>query len=303
MSGHHHHSSGEHVHHHHLDMALALTAMFAVVEFAGGWISNSLALLADAVHMSSDVVALGIAAFAGRLALRPAHSGMTYGYGRAKVLAAQANGVALWFLSGWIIWEAFGRLAEPPEVGAGIVIAVGVVGLIVNVVILRWLHGAHDINSRAAYWHVLGDMLGSIAAIVAGVVIFLTGWMPIDPILSFLVAAILAWGGWNLLHETTSELMEATPVDIDVSRLETVMHEADGILAIHHLHIWTLPGGGWAISAHIVVEDLQCWDQTLVDLQTILHEVGVKHATLQPESGATYCNQHCCEPCEHEKVL
>jgi len=301
MSGNHHHSSADHVHHH-LDMALLLTAVFAIVEFAGGWISNSLALLADAVHMSSDVVALAIAAFAGRLALRPAHNGMTYGYGRAKVLAAQANGVALWFLSGWIVWEAFGRLTEPPEVRGGIVIAVAFVGLIVNVVILKWLHGAHDINTRAAYWHVLGDMLGSVAAIIAGIVIFFTGWMPIDPILSFLVAAILAWGGWNLLCETTSELMEAAPLDIDLSTLETLICAVHGVSGSHHIHIWKLPGGERALSAHVVVEDLQCWDQTLAALQVVLHEAGVKHSTLQPESDTKHCNQHCCEPCDHERA-
>jgi len=302
MPGHHLHQ-GEYMQHHHLDIALFITAVFAIVEFAGGWISNSLALLADAVHMSSDVVALGIAAFAGRLALRPAHNGMTYGYGRAKVLAAQANGVALWFLSGWIVWEAFGRLSEPPEVRGWIVIVVGFVGLIVNVVILKWLHGAHDINTRAAYWHVLGDMLGSVAAIVAGIVIFFIGWMPIDPILSFLVAAILAWGGWNLLCETTSELMAATPLDVDVSTLEALMRAIPGVSGSHHMHIWTLPGGGRALSAHIVVEDLKCWDQTLATLQAKLHEAGVEHSTLQPESDTKPCNQHCCEPCDHEKVL
>ncbi len=302
MSGQHQHQ-GKHVHHHHLDMALVLTAVFAIVEFAGGWISNSLALLADAVHMSSDVVALGIAAFAGRLALRPAHNGMTYGYGRAKVLAAQVNGVALWILCGWIVWEAFGRMSEPPEVRGGIVIVVGFIGLVINIVILKWLHGADDINTRAAYWHVLGDMLGSVAAIIAGVVIFMTGWMPIDPILSLLVAAILAWGGWNLLCETTSELMEAAPLDIDQLKLEKLMCGVEGVAGSHHIHIWKLPGGERALSAHIVVENLQCWDQTLAALQSVLHEAGLEHSTLQPESDTLPCNQHCCEPCDHEKVL
>lgn len=298
MSGHHHHHDGP-SHHHHLDMALALTALFAIVEFAGGWISNSLALLADAVHMSSDVVALGIAAFAGRVAMRPAHNGMTYGYGRARVLAAQANGVALWFLSGWIVWEAFGRLLDPPDVQGWIVIVIGFIGLLVNLVILKWLHGADDINTRAAYWHVLGDALGSVAAIVAGATIFLTGWMPIDPILSFLVAGILAWGGWNLLRETTGELMAATPSDVDVVVLEKLMCGVTGVSGTHHIHLWKLPGGGRALSAHIVVEALQEWDQTLALLQQHLREAGIEHVTLQPESDSQDCNHHCCEPCDH----
>ena len=295
MSEHHH----GHSHHQHLNMALMLTAAFAIVEFAGGWLSNSLALLADAVHMSSDVVALGIAAFAGRLAMRPAHNGMTFGYGRARVLAAQANGVALWFLSGWIVWEAFGRLLNPPEVQGWLVIVIGFVGLVVNLVILKWLHGAEDINTRAAYWHVLGDALGSVAAIIAGIVIFFSGWMPIDPLLSFLVAGILGWGGWNLLRETTGELMEATPSDLDMLKLEQAMCEVDGVSEIHHIHIWKLPDGGRALSAHVVVDNLQRWDQTLILLQQKLKESGVEHVTLQPESGAQDCNHHCCEPCNH----
>ena len=298
MSGHHHHPHDEHAHHH-LNMALALTALFAIVEFAGGWISNSLALLADAVHMSSDVVALGIAAFAGRLAMRPADHGMTYGYGRARVLAAQANGVALWFLSGWIVWEAVGRLFEPPEVQGWIVIAVGFVGLLVNLIILKWLHGAHDINTRAAYWHVIGDALGSVAAIVSGIVIFFAAWMPIDPILSFLVAVILAWGGWNLLSEATAELMEAAPSNVDMLMLEKCMCDVQGVSATHHIHIWKLPGGGLALSAHIIVEQLDQWDQTLALLQQSLQQIGLEHITLQPESGLEPCELHCCDTCEH----
>ena len=177
-----------HNHHHHLDAALVLTAIFAVVELAGGLMAHSLALLADAAHMASDVIALALAAIAGRIALRPAHANMTYGYGRARVLAALANGLGLWFLSGWIFWEATGRLNSPPEVAGEIVLIVATIGLLINIIVLKWLHGSHDLNTRAAYWHVIGDALGSVAAIVAGLVIVVTGWMPIDPILSFLVA-------------------------------------------------------------------------------------------------------------------
>lgn len=301
MSEHHHHNHGQHghSHHHKLDMALALTAVFAIVEFAGGLISNSLALLADAVHMSSDVVALGLASFAGRLAMKPAHNGMTYGYGRVKVLAAQVNGLALWFLSGWIVWEAFGRLLDPPEVSGWIVIAVGSVGLVINLVILKWLHGDHDINTRAAYWHVSGDLLGSVAAIIAGIVIFFSGWMPIDPILSFLVAVILAWGGWSLLRETTAELMEAVPSEIDLLKLETAMGKVEGVTGTHHIHLWKMPAGGLALSAHVEVAELHQWDQILVILQLQLQQAGVKHATLQPESASQSCEHHCCDPCDH----
>ncbi len=272
-------------HHHHggLNAAFWLTAGFAVVELAGGLISNSLALLADAGHMASDVVALGLAMVAGRIAARPAHAGMSYGYGRAKVLAAQVNGVMLWFLSGWIVWEAFSRLMAPPPVQGGLVIWVAVIGLVINMIVMRWLHGSHDINTRAAYWHVLGDALGSVAAIIAGVTILFTGWMLIDPLLSFVVAAILAWGGWRLVRETTMALMEGAPVDMDVAMLRETMQKVEGVVEVHHIHIWHLPAGDPAISAHIQLESMAQWPTLLPTLLALLKTHGIAHATLQPE--------------------
>lgn len=293
------HCCGHH-HHHHLDAALLLTAAFAIIEFVTGWLANSLALLADAVHMTSDVVALGLAAFAARLAARPAHRGMSFGYGRARVLAAQANGIALWLLAGWIVWEAIGRLLNPPAVQGGMVIVVALIGFALNLVVLKWLHGHDDLNTRAAYWHVLGDLLGSAAAVVAGIVIFTTGWMAIDPLLSLLVAAILAWGGWRLLNETLRELMEATPAGIDSEALERTLCAVDGVAGVHHIHVWKPAGDSLAISAHIDVADLAEWDKTLVLLQQTLHEEGIDHVTLQPESSNEACKQHCCEPCDHQ---
>ncbi|GAV21099.1 cobalt-zinc-cadmium efflux system protein [Mariprofundus micogutta] len=294
MSGHHHGHEHSHSHGHKLDAALGLTLLFAIVELLGGWISNSLALLADAAHMSSDVVALALAAFASRLAVKPAHNGMTYGYGRARVLAAQLNGFALWFLSGWIVWEAVGRLAAPPEVQGGMVIVIGIIGLTVNLIILKWLHGEHDINSRAAYWHVVGDALGSVAAVVAGVIIYFTGWMPIDPILSCLVAAILAWGGWRLVRETTIELMEAAPQVLDMDAVETSLKGAAGVTGVHHTHLWRLPDSRMAISSHIEIESISEWDCILPNLLELLRKQGIEHATLQPESSHLENN---CTPC------
>ncbi len=270
-------------HHHALNAAFWLTAVFAVVELVGGFMANSLALMADAGHMVSDVAALGLAMFAGRIAKRPAHGKMTYGYGRAKVLAAQVNGLMLWFLSGWIVWEAVGRLADPPDVQGGMVLWIAVVGLMINLIIMRWLHGSHDINTRAAYWHVLGDALGSVAAIIAGVVILLTGWMPIDPLLSFLVAGILSWGGWRLVSETTLELMEAVPQELDVTAITQDMQSAEGVVGIHHVHLWRLPAGKLAMSAHIQIDDMEHWTALLPALVVMLNQYNIEHATLQPE--------------------
>jgi len=266
-----------------LSAALWLTTVFALVELAGGLLSGSLALLADAGHMASDVVALGLAVMAGNIAMRPAHGRMTYGYGRAKVLAAQANGLGLWFLSGWIVWEAVGRLSDPPQVKGGIVLAIAVVGLLVNIIVLRWLHGEGDLNTRAAYWHVLGDALGSVAAIASGLIILLTGWMPIDPILSFLVAGILAWGGWRLIRETTHELMEAVPEGVNVHEIERTVREVEGIAGIHHVHVWRLPDGQLAMSAHVQIDAMGNWPSILPALLAALKKRGIDHATLQPE--------------------
>jgi len=270
-------------HHHSLNAAFWLTAVFALVELIGGLMSNSLALLADAGHMLSDVVALALAMLARAIAARPAHAQMTYGYGRAKVLAAQFNGMALWFLSAWIIWEAVGRLSNPPVVQGALVIWIAGIGLLVNLIILRWLHGSHDINTRAAYWHVLGDALGSIAAIIAGVVILLSGWMLIDPLLSFLVAIIVAWGGWRLVRETTLELMEAVPKELDYDAVTEAIQAIEGVVGIHHIHLWRLPIGKLAVSAHIQINDMGEWPVLLPLLLETLKQQNIEHATLQPE--------------------
>lgn len=286
--GHHHH----HDHHGHtpLNAALLLTLLFAVIEALGGWISGSLALLADAVHMLSDVGALALAAIAQRIAARPAHAGMTYGYGRARVLAAQANGLALLFVACWIVWVAIERLQSPPQVHGGLMLGVALAGLVVNVVILRWLHGGHDINTRAAYWHVLGDLLGSVAAVVAGAIIVWTGWMPIDPLLSFVVAAILVWGGWRLVRDTTMQLMEGAPPDIDMQQVERSMLDTDGVDGVHHVHLWMLPDGRSALSAHVQVGSMRDWPVLLPRLLSVLSEAGIAHATLQPEEDEGCCD-------------
>jgi len=288
MSDHHHHDHHHHGHHHHdshssLNKAVVLTTLFALVELAGGLLSGSLALLADAAHMTSDIVALGLALMASQVARRPATSRMSYGYGRVKLFAAQFNGLALWFLSGWIGWEAFNRLTSPHAVDGPILLGVAVVGLVVNLVILNWLHGDDDLNSRAAFWHVLGDALGSVAAIVAGVVIMLTGWVAIDPLLSFLVTAILIWGGWRLMRETTLEFMESVPEGFHVDEVQAAMGDIDGVKGSHHVHLWKLPNGQVALSAHVEVDTMQAWQSVLPSLLSMLHERGISHATLQPE--------------------
>jgi len=289
--------AGHNHHHTSLNAAFWLTAVFALVEVVGGLMANSLALLADAGHMVSDVAALGLAMLASRIAKRPAHAQMNYGYGRAKVLAALASGLMLWLLCVWISWEAIGRLANPPQVQGGMVMLIAAIGLIINLIIMRWLHGSHDINTRAAYWHVLGDALGSVAAILAGTVIWLTGWMPIDPLLSFLVAGILAWGGWRLVHETTLELMEALPQEIDFSLIKQAMRKTNGVIGVHHIHLWRLPNTQLAVSAHVQIGDMSHWPEILPALRQALQQHDVNHITLQPEFSCCDQNNDTNKPC------
>ena len=281
-------------HSHPLNAALWLTAAFMLAEFVGGYMASSLALMADAGHMASDVMALGLAMVAQRIATRPAHAGMTYGYGRVKVLAAQVNGLTLWFLSGWIVWEAIGRLASPPTVQGEMVLVIASIGLVINLIVMRWLHGSHDLNTRAAYWHVLGDALGSVAAIVAGAVILLTGWMSIDPILSFFVAGVLVWGGWRLVREPTLELMEALPQGVDIEVIKQDLVKVKGVIGVHHIHIWRLPNAKLAASAHIQLEVMEDWPKILLMLQDVLALYHVEHATLQPELGCCGDDNKCC---------
>lgn len=284
------HSGDSHAAHPSLQAALILTTLFAVIEAVGGWISGSLALMADAVHMVSDVAALALAALAQRIAQRPAHAGMTYGYGRAQVLAAQVNGLALLFVAGWIGWVAVERLQAPPEVQGGLMLAVAAAGLLVNIIVLRWLHGGHDINTRAAYWHVLGDLLGSVAAVAAGVIIMSTGWMPVDPLLSFIVAGVLVWGGWRLVRDTTLQLMEGAPTGVEIEEIRQCVLGVKGVDDVHHVHVWTLPDGRLALSAHVLVDDMQDWPKILPALLSALDAVGISHATLQPENDDGSCH-------------
>jgi len=278
--GHHHH---EHGHHHGLKGAFWLALIFAIVELVSGLISHSLALLADAAHMLSDVAALALAMLAGRIAQRPAHAGMSYGYGRAKILAAQVNAGMLCLLAVWIVWEAIGRFFNPPQVQGHLVIGVAVIGLVINLIMMKWMHGDHDINTRAAYWHVVGDALGSVVAVISGIIIVTTGWMLVDPILSCLVAMILAWGGWKLICETSMELMEAAPSDVDMPVMIRDLEALDAVRHVHHIHVWRLPSSQLAFSAHIQLDDMQYWLETAASLKKILQSHGMQHVTLQAE--------------------
>jgi cobalt-zinc-cadmium efflux system protein len=269
-------------------LALSLTGSFALIEFAGGWLANSLALISDAGHMVTDTAALALAAIAARVALRPADTRMTYGRGRIDVLAGLANGVFMLVLVVMIGLSAVQRLWQPASVAGGTVIVLGLLGLAINLVVLKVLHGGEQsLNLRGAMLHVIGDLLGSIGATVAGLVIWLTGWTPIDPLLSLLICGLIVLASVQLLREALNVLMEAVPRHLDLAEIGYAMAAAPGVQSVHDLHVWTLGAGHCALSAHIQIGQLEDWPGVLIGLQALLRErFGINHATLQPEPAA-----------------
>ncbi len=281
----HHH---EHAHHGggaQFRWALLITLAFAIIESLGGYWSGSLALLGDAGHMFSDAVALGLAALAAWIAKRPPSARLSYGFVRAEVVTALLNGLIMLLVVTGIAIEAVERLSRPQPVAGGMVIAVAAAGLVANVVVAFVLsRGEQSINSRAALLHVMGDLLGSIAALIAGAVIYATGWMPIDPILSLLVAGLILFSTLNLLREAFYVLMEGVPPHLQLENVGYEMAKVAGVRGVHDLHIWNLSTGRAALSAHLEMDDLNSWQPILAGMRAMLHErFEIDHITLQPE--------------------
>ncbi|MGD2074255.1 MAG: cation diffusion facilitator family transporter [Gammaproteobacteria bacterium] len=273
----------------HMLWAMVLTATFTLAEIAGGLLSGSLALLADAGHMLTDTAALAIAWGAGRLSQRPPDQLRSYGYQRLQVLAALLNGIGFIAIVIWIIIEAYRRLQQPVEVLGGPMLAVAVVGLLVNLIVLKLLHGghSHDLNVRAAMLHVLGDLLGSVAAISAAGIILLTGWTPIDPLLSVLVALLILNSAIRVVRQALHILLEGTPEDFDRLALEQALVESvPSIAGIHHVHVWSLSPEHPLLTMHVDVNDLGDYNRTLQEIRRVLSEdFSIHHATVQIEPG------------------
>lgn len=268
-----------------LTIALVLTGGFAIVEALGGIAADSLALLSDAGHMATDAGAMGLALFAQRVALRPPSERATYGYARAEVLAAFVNALAMLLIVAVIVFEAVRRLAHPAAVDGGLVVWIGVAGLAVNLV-SAWLlsRGGESVNMRAALLHVMGDLLGSVAAIVAGAVIWLTGWLPIDPLLSILISLLILRSTWNLLRKTTGVLMEGVPAHLDYVQIGEAMAALPGVQRVHDLHVWHMGSDAVALSAHVAVADGAAWPAALAAARRLLRtRYRIEHVTLQPE--------------------
>jgi cobalt-zinc-cadmium efflux system protein len=307
--GHHAHAEGNaHDHHHHgahdvghrLGLAFWLTAVILVAEVVGAYLSGSLALLADAGHVLTDLGALGLAWFATRLSARPASAVHTFGFHRSGILAALANAVTLLVMAILISIEAVQRIGDPHPVAAMTMLPVAVIGLAVNVGLGVYLarSGADNVNVQAAMMHVIGDALASVGVIAAGVIIWQTGWMAIDPILSVLISVMIAVGAWRIVTETVTVLMEGVPKHIDVLQVSTALQGIEGVREIHDLHVWTIGSGLTALSCHVLIED-QHLSQGASIIQRMTDMLGdrfqIHHVTIQPECQSCDLNTVFCQ--------
>ena len=269
-----------------LGVALGLIAFFAVVEVVAGLLSGSVALLSDAAHMVTDAAAIGLAIVASRLAQRPAEGRFTFGLRRGEVLSAQLNGAALLVLAGFLALEAVRRLADPPDVEGGIVIVTGVIGALVNVLAAASLARADrsSMNVRGAYLHVLTDLYASVAAILAGVVVVLTGFLQADAIAALLVCALMLHAGWGLLRDASRVLLDAAPAGVDPDEVGRALAGRRGVVEVHDLHVWDVTPGFPALAAHVTVGRGEDCHAHRRDLAALLSErFAIEHVTLQVE--------------------
>lgn len=269
-----------------LAIALAVIAGFMVLEVIGGIISGSLALLADAGHMATDAVAIALALWARHLAARPSTPAFPFGLKRAQVLAAFVNGLALFLLIGFLLRESLQRMNDPEEIRTGIMMVVALLGLGANLIAFRILHrGNHDdVNMRGAILHVVGDMLGSVAAIIAAIVISLTGWLLIDPLMTVLVCGLIGWSAWGLIRDTTRVLLEAAPPGINIHEVRRRLLANPNVVDIHKLRMWMLTPDTPQLTMHVRVVNYGNANQTLKALKDILStEFGIEQSTIQME--------------------
>jgi len=270
-----------------LRWALVLTAGYCVVEIAGGWMANSLALLSDAGHMFTDVAALGLSLFAMRLAQLPPTASKSFGYHRVEILAAFVNGLFLWLIVGLIFREAYTRLVAPSPVRSGPMLAVAALGLVVNVAVLVVLRHsqARSLNVRAAFVHVVGDALGSVGALVAGAVILATGWYRADTVVSVAIGLLILYSSWDIVRESVDILMQGTPRELALEEIEACLRSIGGVEQVHDLHIWTQTSGVYLLSVHLVA----CrggQTHAIVDAaqRQLRERFGITHTTVQVDA-------------------
>ena len=270
-----------------LTSALVITSVYFVVEVVGGLLTNSLALLSDAGHMFSDIAALGLSLFAFQMARRPATTKRSYGYHRLEILAALINGLTLWLVVGVIFHEAYRRFLDPPEVHSVGMLVVASIGLMVNIAAGVILYDSRQgsLNVRGAFLHVLGDTLGSVGAVAAGLIMLLTGWYLADPLISIFIGLLILYTSWSLIKESVNILMQSVPREIDVEELQRAVEKVSGVIKVHDLHVWAVTSGVFTLSAHAVVNGKEDFHQVLNDIEGILRDrFKIEHTTIQLET-------------------
>lgn len=273
-----------------LYVAAAITLSFALVEAGAGWWSNSLALMSDAGHMLADASALLIASLGAWFANRKPTNRFSYGLGKAEFIAAFCNGLLMLVVVTGIVYHAVERMFQPLEIRGEIVTSVAFLGLMVNVLVLYLLgHGESDLNRRAAMLHVLGDLLASVAALLSGLVILFTGWILIDPVLSLIIVTLILFSTFRLLREAVHGLLSGVPFGLSLQSVGIDMVKISGVTSVHNLHVWSMTSKRIALSAHVVINDINQWPSVLKDLQAMLKQTyGIEHVTLQPEIATSF---------------
>lgn len=271
-----------------LKITLGIVLVIMVAEIIGGFLSNSLALLSDAGHMLTDALALGLSLFAISLTRRPATSKRTYGYHRAEIIAALVNGTVLILVSIFIFFEAYGRFSELPVVKSPMMMIIAGIGLVANLIGMLLLRkgSQKSINVRAAFWHIIGDTLASVGVIIAGVIIFFTGWYMADPILAVIIGIVILWGAVRIVKESVDILLESVPPHVEIERVIITVKTVPGVADLHDVHVWTITSGIYALSAHLSITDQMvsqsCDILTKVNL-VLAEEFNITHTTLQME--------------------
>jgi cobalt-zinc-cadmium efflux system protein len=272
----------------HLSLSLFLTLAFVVLEAGAGYFANSLALLTDAAHNLTDVIALGLSWFAVRLTSQPANAQKTYGYHRAGILVALLNSTTLVLISIGIFYEAYLRFISPPEVKSNVLIGVGLVAVVINLVTALLVHrgSESDLNLRSAFVHLMGDVISTVGAVIAGVIIYFTNANWLDPLVSVLIGFLILYNAWGILRETVDILLESTPRDLDIKKMVSDITKVDGVLGVHDLHVWSLTQNLRTMSAHILTEDISVSAGAEIQgriNELVYHRYNIAHATLQLE--------------------
>jgi cobalt-zinc-cadmium efflux system protein len=283
-----------------LSLSLLLTLAFVIIEAGAGIFANSLALLTDAAHNLTDVIALGLTWFAVRITAQPANAQKTYGYHRAGILVALLNSTTLVLISLGIFYEAYRRFLSPPEVQSGILIGVGLLAVVINLVTAFLVHhgSQSDLNLRSAFVHLMGDVLSTVGAVIAGVIIFFTDANWLDPLVSILIGVLILYNAWGILRDAVDILLEATPRDVNIREMVSDIAEVDGVLGIHDIHVWSLTQSLRTMSAHILTDDLHLSAGALIQRQIsdiLRHRYNIAHATLQLECADCFADSLYCD--------